>query len=181
MSNVRCETFTFGNTPCEQQYYDPCYGAHHKGNLRPIKITDSTARLKFKVPRQSVFSRPYETGWTLLITRAGSRNTTASYGIENYDGQTEQATFFIDDVLRRAPKGYYQGTVMRGCCKVATALFYVVCDEATAIEAEDFTHDPAPACTAGEEPRPAESCEPPCSVSTPVLDKCSTKSPCHAN
>jgi hypothetical protein len=168
-----CQVVDYGSC-CNVPMGDLCNGSRIKSKLKPVKLTTSTAKFSFTVPRQSVLDRPLASGWTLAIQRAGTSAIVAEYTIEEYITGTSQAVFFIDDVLRFAKKGYYVGTVNKDCCVVARVLMHLDCDKAIDVSTIDFTHDPCPVEQCDLAPKPAECCPTPCCDTQVISDPCGT-------
>ena len=178
-ADKHCNPITFCDS-CSTGYVDICKSSHIKSGLPPIKITSSVARIGFKVPRQSVLDHPYKEGWTLSIVRAGTTKEVAAYAIESYNTATEVATFFIDDAIRGSAKGNYVATLMQGCCKVAQALLFLNCNQATAISVQEFTQL-GDECTANLVPRAADPCKTACPTPAVSDDCLSERTPCHVS
>lgn len=133
-----------------------------------MKVTDSTAKLRFTIPRQSVMTDMLKTGWSLEVYRMGyNTNMVACYTIEEYNKTTQQASFFIDDSVRNAPKGYYMATLKNDCCKVGSVLLHVDCNKAIDLAVQDFVYDPCNTSCAASTPKPADCPQPVCA--SPVM------------
>lgn len=129
-----------------------------KTTLKPLKITTSTAKIKFLIPRQSVLDRPEDSGWSFKVFRAGSHKQVAEYPIESYDRATGEATFFIDDTVRMGPKGYYIGELHKDCC-ITKMYFHLDCEKAVSYTTVDFKYDPcAETCAPRQEEQKLAQC-----------------------
>lgn len=174
-SDRHCQVFDFGPSCCGDAAFEigGCSTARIKGKLKPIKITSSSAKFRVTVPRQSLLDDPLASGWTMSISRAGNGQHLADYTIEEFDRSTDQAVFFIDDVVRYAKKGYYVATINKDCCKVGQIVMHLECDKATDFDVTSFTHDPCPQPVCNLPPKPAE-CEPVCHSGPAIADPCGT-------
>lgn len=160
MTDKTCVTWTFDT--CSVPEAGGCDTAYVKTRLAPIRVTASTAKLGFSVPRQSVLTVPTATGWTLTVRRGGTNVVLATYTIAEYDSAKSAAIFFIDDVVRKAKKGYYHAEVRNDCCLVATVVLHIDCEQADAVEVFDFTHDPQPLACEAVALKPAACAAPVC-------------------
>jgi hypothetical protein len=153
MMDKTCTTWSFET--CDVPTPGGCDTAYVKTLLAPIKVTASTAKLGFVVPRASTLINPLATGWTLSVKRGGSNKVIATYTIAEYDSSKSQAIFFLDDAVRNAAKGYYYAEVKNDCCVVAKVVLHVDCGQADSVQVFDFTHDPQPVACADTKLKPA--------------------------
>lgn len=164
---MECVTYDLGG--CDIDMGGGCASARVKTKLTPIRITESTAKLAFVVPRQSGLINPTVKGWTLKVKRGGTDKSIAEYAIAEYDRSTDSAIFFIDNNVRHAPNGYYVGEVFNDCCPVAKLVMYISCAKASSVSVVNFTHDPQPPACENDSLKSAD-CEKPCEK--PQIDVC---------
>lgn len=155
-----CSTWSLDT--CVSPAVGSCSTAYIKTALAPVRITASTAKLGFSVPRQSVLVSPLSSGWSMVVKRGGTNAVVATYTIAEYNSAKSQVVFFIDDTTRNAAKGYYYAEVSKDCCIVARVVLHIDCERAEQIEVFDFTHDPQPLACENEVLKPAVCAAPPC-------------------